>query len=989
MLVFLLSALPGVFAVWSGKRLVALADDPALPERLQEHRRRLMQVTVGTVVVVTAVSWPWGPWVAPLPVLCALAGGFPARRALLEEEWALPAYLSHVVRFTVAGAGFWMVLAFAPAVIGLTGPFSAVVGAVLCGGLLAWNHRGRDVFLHLARATPLERPDLVSRLAVVRERSTAEPPRLYVAGSPGARWANAFALPSLRGSAVLFTRTLLELFDPDEIAAIFGHEVAHLEHFDRRRLRRLYAVGAAMALGATAVPVLLPANTATVFLWLWPFLVVLVLLSAVSDRKAHEAESDRRAVALCGDGEALIRALAKLTTLARLPRRWDAETERAASHPSLAQRVRAIRETAGAQPPELGSAVVARSTAEGTYVVLEAGRVSWLEGVPVGTPPEAAALRERAARSRSLKYGELAELHVRARLARPATLVARGREGRAWSTPIRTPIRTEDVPALQTALETVDVKPPSPRPGLLQPVLVQLVAGLALLAAIVSREIGVVLLPGVVGLLRGTTAVLSATGAAALLALRTGRTGGDGLTELAALGAVGILALALTLFRARREEVSERSRDVPILLAVLAVGTLLATAPLVLAGLSSPASVRLHQAARARPGVVVGLAAIVAVLLAAGGRRRRIAAAVALTLAAATLALGSHDLLLRFGRDPFFAAVAPLPLDERSLAVVRKVELPGQVMSLRLSPSGARHAVQLVGASTSRAIPPFRVGELDVAATDLAFLDDDRVLALVEGRGAPELRMIAIESDGRPVWAQAVPEIDEAELEVESETGEWWITGSLSYGGQAVILSGKAGAEGVTERRWDLPLSPSDPGIYRAVVSSSPVALAVKTSYAVSLHPLAILAATSPPFARSELWLLEERGARRLLSSGLEASCLREAGGRFPCLAFDGERTLVWSVDAPGETSHPAGSLPGRVLSSARGPAGTIAVLNERREVFLVDLPSGRAARVRVPASGPAPYVLAVGRGGVVGVLLWRRHRSTLTVGTLAPPGTP
>src|SRR5262249_57434891 len=68
----------------------------------------------------------------------------------------------------------------------------------------------------------------------------------------GGAIANALALPSLRGSSVLYTDTLLRLLDAEEAAAITAHEIAHLEHFDRARLRRLNWIMRGLIFGATA-----------------------------------------------------------------------------------------------------------------------------------------------------------------------------------------------------------------------------------------------------------------------------------------------------------------------------------------------------------------------------------------------------------------------------------------------------------------------------------------------------------------------------------------------------------------------------------------------------------------------------------------------------------------------------------------------------------------------------------------------------------------
>jgi Zn-dependent protease with chaperone function len=68
----------------------------------------------------------------------------------------------------------------------------------------------------------------------------------------------------------------------------------------------------------------------------------------------HETESDLRAAALCGDPEALVRGLVKLHLHARIPRRYDVDIERAASHPSLVRRIQAIRAGALQRSSSLG-----------------------------------------------------------------------------------------------------------------------------------------------------------------------------------------------------------------------------------------------------------------------------------------------------------------------------------------------------------------------------------------------------------------------------------------------------------------------------------------------------------------------------------------------------------------------------------------------------------------------------------------------------------
>ena len=71
MLTFLslaVAAVPGVFAWWTGRQLVARRDDPALPERIVARANRLVQVMAASGGVLLVVS-PHKPWILVLPVL--------------------------------------------------------------------------------------------------------------------------------------------------------------------------------------------------------------------------------------------------------------------------------------------------------------------------------------------------------------------------------------------------------------------------------------------------------------------------------------------------------------------------------------------------------------------------------------------------------------------------------------------------------------------------------------------------------------------------------------------------------------------------------------------------------------------------------------------------------------------------------------------------------------------------------------------------------
>src|SRR5713101_7160402 len=483
--------LPGLAAWWTGRRLIPLRDDPALPERLMARRTRLAQAAgicwAGQFFLPGGALWMLAPG-----LLALLTGSFASRRALFDESWGLPSYLAWALRLGVASGGFWTLL-------------------------VAWSLWFAAIFRALSGARRLDRSDLQPAFDEILARSRAKAPGLYHAGPRGGRWVSALALPSVRGSAVLMSDTLLDLFDRDEIAAIFAHEVAHLEHYDRRRcLFMLLSQWLIVLLGVVAAPVVIHSIDLGLRSWIpgiWFFLIWLTLSMRISRHQAHEAESDRRAVELCGDGPALARALTKLHALTRLPRRWPLEMERTASHPSLARRIQAIEAAAGIPSPPLAAPVVVAGCVRDRFVILGPERIEWLDGVPPETPHETAAVREAAASARVLRYGELISLRVATAGAGGAlALVAIERDGTTHSLPLR----EEDVGSVQAALDRVDARLTRGRRGSVHHgFIASALSACLLVVAVFSAHVATLMLTGLIAAFRQNPAALVALGVTA------------------------------------------------------------------------------------------------------------------------------------------------------------------------------------------------------------------------------------------------------------------------------------------------------------------------------------------------------------------------------------------------------------------------------------------------------------------------------------------
>jgi Zn-dependent protease with chaperone function len=1002
LLALLLALAPALYAWWGGRRLARRLHDPALPERYLGHRLRAVQVAAVSLGVMLVLLRPHWVWATPVMFLATQAAGFRARRAILAERWGLRAYLRHVLRITAAGLGFWLLLAFTPALIPDLGPMRWPTAFVLATALFAWQARYPEAFLSLTRATPLHRPDLAPRLGEIAARSRVALPRLRRIGAPGGRWANAFALPSLGASTVVFTDTLLEELTADETAAIFAHELAHLEHHDRRAvmLGRL-VVGVAILAATVGIPL---ARTAlgldgSRLDWLWALVVTLALAVYGTHQRGHEAESDKRALALGGDAEALVRALVKLHALARLPRRYDPDVERGATHPSLARRVQAIRTAAGLTPSVLEAPVVLRSTEPGRRAVLEAERIHWLDGIPSGVPDDAALLRERAASVLSVPYRQLSELRLRAPLAGAPRLVASDLAGGHWALPVD----AADVAAAQEALDRIEGQLAAPPAGWAHhPALAGLVSTAAVLAAVLAGQYGAVLVPGVIGMFRasqGTMAALGATSiATGLLAARAdeGTLVSAALTPaaLAALVVFGVVGLAVAVRRAQTVP-ERRTRAGALTAAALGVVAAVAWTGLLAAALGTARALRLHQAAQARPAAAVALLGVAAAL--ALGRRRlgHVAAVVCALLAVLPMVAGSRWFLLRFARDPFLAH--PPALAERAAAArpVRETRLGTPAAQLRLSPSRSRFAVRPLepGASEDEVVPSARLSvrsfsgpERELEAEDARFLNDLRVLALARLPSALELRAVSLDDAQDVTWRQGLPDVRAPRLELDTGLGLWRVIGTDPAARAAVVLSGRLNEFGFEEHRWPLLDARTGGGALPPVVSAQG-ALAIRLDVDRAAWALLPFAAGAALPLRSELWALGREGPRLIGASGLDLRCaeppIDHADPTFICAAYDGQRTLLWSVDARSGTLSPVGVVGTRLYALQSTGQGRVIGWEEEGLVW-IDSSGREITRLRLPAEAERPTEL-VPAGDALGALAGASDGAVVTVYEIEP----
>ena len=989
----LVALAPGVLVWRWGRRLVRSSGDPALPERVHAWRRRSIAAAATGVAVLVVLFSSALAWALPLLLLAFLAGGFPVRRALFGETWTLAAYLFHVVRAILGFGGFWVLVMAAPALVSWA-PREWAVAAGLALLLLVWGLLHDRVLLRLLQASPLDRPDLDPRLAAVAAGSTAPMPRLFVMGPPGGRWANAVALPSTGQPAVAFTRTLLEVLDVDEIAAIFAHEQAHLEHFERRRVIRLGVLQATVVLlgtvGAAVVLSRLDAATLAVTAG-WPLAVGVGLVIRLARHQAHEAASDRRAAELCGDPAALARGLVKLHELALFPRRLELEREQWESHPSLASRLRALRALtdegsqavgapsaeAAALPSIAPSPVCLAGEEAGAWLVLEGDQAHWLEGIPEGTTREPGLLRAAARRARSFAYRELVELRLEPRGQDRHAVVATDRTGASWTLALA----PGEGPAAQSALDTVDehLLPTSEAPRGYRPV-ASLAAAAGTLAALLV--LSAALVPGLVAVLLPHPGPLAALGTALVVSALVSPPQAAGLLEgipsslqLAALLVLGTAALGLAWATVWRERAG-RTRSAPwvgLLLCLAAAGPLL----LVVAPLATGNVLPLHLAARQHPAAAVLLAAAAAAFAVSPRAWSRALAVVAALLAASTLTVGSGAFADRFVRDPFWTAQPPDPPPPVALRLVAEHTLPRGSTQLSLSSTGRSWLTRGYDSDGDSGAPlreRLVVGSVDGNehhrhALDVVLLDDELLLELDQSPSGLALVCGPHDPAAPEEWRRALPALIASRLAVDPAGGVWQVSGVESGSGELVRLRGDLEGHRSSEDRW-----PAADLAGQWFVSEGPMALGV----GFVLEDADEMTEDESDFggASSVRWLLaglaggtgtrllalDADGPHPLLESQLVVQCDEPPPGvsAFVCRAHDGERTWLWSVDPSEERRHLLGVVDGLVAPPNLAGPGGLVLAHESRGQSLYRL--GEAGLVRLAGlegSDDSRWVLA------------------------------
>ena len=905
-----LAFIPAALNWWWGKTLTS-GDSATLPERYFAMAQRVSSAVIVCSIVIGVTSGWMSIALLPVELLALSWTTHRVRRSLLGETWSFSQYFLWRVRLVAGIWAFWWFLALAPPTLAsLSRSTVWWVAALATTVALVWHHWYSRILLAVFEASPLSRPDLDGPFEDVLGRARITPPRLWRAGEERAIFANALAIPSVRGNNVLFFPTLLERLSTAEIAGVLAHEVAHLEHYTPR-IRRLYASGAALVvlLMASGVAAALYAPGSAWWILLASLIAVFAGLSLRAQRmQSKETEADLRAIELSQDPEALISGLIRLHAINHVPRRWAARFEEHASHPSLARRIRAIR--SHANRPQTDHAIertVIPSPEPGRALVVEAERVGfvWCHG----DISQDGDLVQRARRTEMLAYAELRELRLMPTRS-GSTVRAVSQQGRRWSMQIY----EQDAARVQEALDRIDhliVAPP--------------LAGAALVRARVGGRMTAATIVLMASIFNGSLV----TFVPVLLALRH-----PGRPILTGLAATLTVAALLTANEARVSWINM------IMLAIVAGGALWAALrhaeptpddqhgawfwaeraalaiPLVvgltLIAVHTHDLFDLHTAVRDRAWFVAGTTGLAAFLGASVDRPSRRVGIVASVVSAAALWIGSPWFLLGVVRDPLAVQMPALTGQSVPLTMTERRDVEGTFDSIALAPEG--DAVLLAAEEeyddSERPLPRrYAVSAVDgvsraFRASAAVLVDRDRVLVLDRETDRSRLHADDLQT-GQPLWTQTLPIPDVTVIQAAPD-GRW--RALAQHGHQFIRIDGRLGTNETHDTKWTMPVGP---GAYLDAprLDEGPIALAVAASW----HGPALQWTGARWSSTTTLLHTGQDQTRQIASSRLTVDCTAPPVGTrgFVCVSFDGRWSRLWRLDAASGTLSPIGQVRG------------------------------------------------------------------------------
>jgi heat shock protein HtpX len=257
-------------------------------------------------------------------------------------------------------------------IAGEGGALIAFVLALAMNGWAYWNSDKMVLRMHNARpVTRASAPDLVGLVEQLARRAELPMPAVYVLET---NQPNAFATGrNPENSAVAVTRGLIQSCDPEELAGVIAHELAHIKNRDT--LIMTITATLAGAIGFLAQFAFFFGGgrdnrnplgvVGTLLVMILAPLAAMLVQTAIS--RTREYSADRGGAMICGQPLWLARALQRIEQLARGVVNEPAERNPASAHlfiinplhlggidslfrthPPTADRVRRLRELAGA-----------------------------------------------------------------------------------------------------------------------------------------------------------------------------------------------------------------------------------------------------------------------------------------------------------------------------------------------------------------------------------------------------------------------------------------------------------------------------------------------------------------------------------------------------------------------------------------------------------------------------------------------------------------
>ncbi|MCP3963271.1 MAG: M48 family metalloprotease [bacterium] len=1001
----LFALLPALFIAGWGRYLVRHLDDPAFPElHLKKIQRLGFALAIGLgLSFVASTQHAMSKFL--LAVLAVTAADFPYRRKIFQETWSFFAYLTHGIRFWIAYLGVLTLLALLPEIVYHSGqramewglPVAVAIGVVL----LVWNYFNAWTFPRILGSVPFEHSDLEPRFAAVLEKADCRPPKLWRSGPRGGNIVNAFALPSLHRPGVVFSTGLLEALGPRELTAVFAHEVGHLEHYTRWRLvRRQVALTLTVALLLVALFYFgRDSALARTLVWAWPIACLVMFTRAQAGNQGHEHESDLRAIELCGDPQALADGLAKIHLLTAMPRRWGAKDERRMSHPSLAQRLRAISEASGLETRheaadgetrheaggletrvEAGPLLVRAEGDPTRAVVLAADRLHWLSGLPAEAELDPETAHGLAGDARAIRYQDLADLRLEVGSFGARHLKATDREGRK----MKMPLSADDVAAVKAGLERIDRHvlgtAPEAAPEIAETSGLggqRLEAVLALFAAVAPPFTAPLALAALLVLIRPALVTLAAAGAVGVASAGLGwwwmpESWLVGTTTikvtLAGQGIFGLLFLWQAVERHRARYPEPRWVAWMTLLTLGGFTALSAVGVALRFALPFPL-LQLHRWARQSPGLVLLLIGTAAAFWSLRRWGTRLPALGLAAAAAAVVLLGTAAFRERWGGDPLRTMEPRLLIEDAVVEKVRSVPLDDWATNLVLSPSGERLAAGGWDVSSNLGDvedgygygygnPNLRFevetdsGSVEISGDVIEFIDEDRVAVLDAHSEGMKLSSVSLSSVSQSSMAAdgiSLPLLMEPRLRVAGS--RWQVTGTdWGEAGQGIIrLSGVFGEPDFERQSWR-PEGGEQAFFSSLQVTSAGRVLAIGANAGMGdwslLSFLTLLGGAHA--VSSEVTTLGPEGQRRLLTTSMNLTCLEPEPDQldFHCLASEAGSTQLWSIDPEAESVTPVGSLPGEYWQAYPLDDGRLLLSGFDESLALVDPATRRASKI-------------------------------------------